>query len=121
MHIALVATMAANRVIGKDGKLPWHLRAVLQHFKRVTRGKPVVMGRTTYESSQEIRNHHLTREEGVALVHRFEGEFPSKYFKEVLEYIDMTEEAFFKLSDRVRPPHLWERVGSDWKLLHRVE
>lgn len=50
MHIALVAAMAANRVIGKDGKMPWHLPAELQHFKRVTLGKPVVMGRTTYES-----------------------------------------------------------------------
>lgn len=50
MHIALVAAMAANRVIGKDGKMPWHLPAELQHFKRITLGKPVVMGRTTYES-----------------------------------------------------------------------
>lgn len=50
MHIALVAAMAANRVIGKDGNMPWHLPAELQHFKKVTLGKPVVMGRTTYES-----------------------------------------------------------------------
>lgn len=50
MKIALVAAMAANRVIGKDGDMPWHLPAELQHFKRVTLGKPVVMGRTTYES-----------------------------------------------------------------------
>lgn len=50
MKIALVAAMAVNRVIGKDGDMPWHLPAELQHFKRVTLGKPVVMGRTTYES-----------------------------------------------------------------------
>lgn len=50
MRIALVAAMAADRVIGKDGRMPWHLPAELQHFKRITLGKPVVMGRTTYES-----------------------------------------------------------------------
>ncbi len=50
MLISLVAAMAANRVIGKDGDMPWHLPAELQHFKKVTLGKPVVMGRTTYES-----------------------------------------------------------------------
>lgn len=50
MKIALVAAMAANRVIGKDGDMPWHLPAELQHFKKITLGKPVVMGRATYES-----------------------------------------------------------------------
>ncbi|KFZ31282.1 hypothetical protein IDSA_00670 [Pseudidiomarina salinarum] len=50
MIISLVAAMAKNRVIGKDGKMPWHLPAELQYFKRITMGKPVVMGRTTYES-----------------------------------------------------------------------
>lgn len=50
MIVALVAAMAKHRVIGKDGDMPWHLPAELQHFKRVTLGKPVVMGRATYES-----------------------------------------------------------------------
>lgn len=42
--------MAKNRVIGKDNKMPWHLPADLKHFKAVTMGKPVIMGRLTYES-----------------------------------------------------------------------
>lgn len=42
--------MARNRVIGKDNAMPWHLPADLAHFKRVTMGKPVIMGRNTYES-----------------------------------------------------------------------
>lgn len=50
MIIALVAAMAKNRVIGKDGDMPWHLPAELQHFKKITLGKPVIMGRATYES-----------------------------------------------------------------------
>ncbi len=50
MQIAMIAAMANNRVIGKDNQMPWHLPADLRHFKSVTLGKPVVMGRKTYES-----------------------------------------------------------------------
>ncbi len=50
MIISLVAAMAANRVIGKDNQMPWHLPADLKHFKAVTLGKPVVMGRKTFDS-----------------------------------------------------------------------
>lgn len=48
--ISIIAAMANNRVIGKDGELPWHLPADLQHFKALTMGKPVIMGRKTFES-----------------------------------------------------------------------
>lgn len=46
----LVVARADNGVIGKDGRLPWHLPADLKHFKRVTMGTPMVMGRKTFES-----------------------------------------------------------------------
>lgn len=49
-RIALIAAMAANRVIGSGNKMPWHLPADLKHFKRLTVGKPIVMGRKTFES-----------------------------------------------------------------------
>ena len=45
MIISMVAAMTKNRVIGKDNQMPWHLPADLKHFKQVTFGKPVVMGR----------------------------------------------------------------------------
>lgn len=48
--LTLVAAMARNRAIGLDGAMPWHLPAELRHFKRVTMGKPIVMGRKTWES-----------------------------------------------------------------------
>lgn len=48
--ISLIAAMAKNRVIGKDNQMPWHLPADLGHFKAVTLGKPIIMGRKTYES-----------------------------------------------------------------------
>lgn len=50
MHIALVWAMARNGVIGRDNKLPWYLPGDLKYFKRVTTGKPVIMGRKTYDS-----------------------------------------------------------------------
>ena len=48
--ISLVAAMAKNRIIGKNNGMPWHLPADLKHFKAVTLGKPIIMGRKTYES-----------------------------------------------------------------------
>jgi dihydrofolate reductase len=48
--ISLIAAMANDRVIGKDNDMPWHMPADLQHFKKVTMGKPVVMGRRTFDS-----------------------------------------------------------------------
>ena len=50
MRISLIVALARNRVIGRDNQLPWRLSADLQHFKRLTMGKPIIMGRTTYES-----------------------------------------------------------------------
>ncbi len=50
MKIAMIAAMANNRVIGKDNKMPWHLPEELAYFKKVTMGKPIVMGRNTFES-----------------------------------------------------------------------
>ena len=49
-EIVLVVARARNGVIGKDGKLPWHIPADLKHFKRVTAGTPMIMGRRTFES-----------------------------------------------------------------------
>jgi dihydrofolate reductase len=49
-HIVLVVAAADNDVIGREGKLPWHLRSDLQHFRALTMGKPLVMGRKTYLS-----------------------------------------------------------------------
>ena len=50
MKISMIAAMAHDRVIGLDNQMPWHLPADLAHFKRVTLGKPVLMGRKTFES-----------------------------------------------------------------------
>jgi N-acetyl sugar amidotransferase len=79
------------------------------------------IGRSTYDASQEIRNKHLTREEGVALVNRFDGEFPDRYFNEIMEYIEMKPEHFHDLCDKARSPHLWGKdAAGNWQLRHNV-
>jgi dihydrofolate reductase len=50
VRVSLVVAMARNQVIGRDNGLPWRLPEDLKHFKRVTLGKPVLMGRRTFES-----------------------------------------------------------------------
>ncbi len=80
------------------------------------------IGRTTSDAAHEIRDGHLTREEGVALVHRYDGELPSKYFKEFLEYLNITEKEFYEVIDfyRMLSAHLWEKVNGEWRLKHKV-
>ena len=78
------------------------------------------LGRASYDASQELRNKHLTREEAISLVNKYDGERPSRYIKEVLDYIDMSEDDFFKLCDSFRSPHLWEFKGNDWVLRNKI-
>lgn len=80
------------------------------------------IGRATYDASQEIRNHHLTREEGVALVKKFDGEFPDRYFNEIMEYLGIDPDYFrTDLTNRFRSPHLWGlNDKGEWSLRHNV-
>ena len=54
------------------------------------------------------------------LVKKFDGEFPDRYFSQVMEYIDMNEEKFHELCDAFRSPHLWIKTNKGWKLRHNV-
>jgi N-acetyl sugar amidotransferase len=79
------------------------------------------IGRATYDASQEIRNGHISREEAVALVNRFDGEFPDRYFREVMDYIEMDPDHFHTITDRFRSPHLWKQDAQGrWHLRHRA-
>jgi N-acetyl sugar amidotransferase len=78
------------------------------------------IGRATSDASHEIRDGHITREEGVSLVKRFDGEFPKKYFQEFLEYCDISQDRFEKIIDSWRSPHLWKKENGKWQLLHQV-
>ena len=78
------------------------------------------IGRASYDAAQEIRNKKITREEGINLVKKFDGEFPKTYFKDFLEYIDITEETFYKKIDELRSPHLWEKKKDQWFLKKQI-
>ncbi len=78
------------------------------------------IGRATYDAAQEIRNKKITREEGVALVKKFDLEFPKKYFDFFLEYVGITEEEFWEIVEHFRSPHLWKKVDGEWVLRHPV-
>jgi len=78
------------------------------------------LGRASRDAQMEIRSGHITRDEGVALVNRYDGEFPKKYFKEFLEYLNITEEHFWKVIDSYRAPHLWKKVDGGWELKYKV-
>lgn len=78
-------------------------------------------GRCTEDASQEIRNGHITREEGQALVDRFDGEFPERYFLDVMNYLEIDPDYFrYDLTDSFRSPHLWVKVNDEWRLRHNV-
>lgn len=95
------------------------------------------IGRATYDAAQEIRSGDITREEGVALVKRFDGEFPDRFADEVFRYLSirseefplasrmfeqpvMDREYFDNLADAFRSPHLWQLTGAGWRLRHAV-
>ncbi len=78
------------------------------------------IGRATSDAAHEVRDGHITREEAAALVKRYDGEFPKKYYQEFLEYLDITEDEFWEAVDRWRAPHIWQKKSNDWHLKHAV-
>lgn len=80
------------------------------------------IGRATSDTAHEIRDKKITREEGVALVKKFDGEFPRRYYKDFLEYCDMTESECESILDSWRGEHIWERRGHNgaWELRNPI-
>ena len=79
------------------------------------------MGRASRDAQQDIRRHHITREEGVALTKRYDGEFPQRHFQWLLDYMDVDEEYFWEVCDFYRSlSNVWEKVNGEWELMHVV-
>ncbi|WP_157111167.1 N-acetyl sugar amidotransferase [Candidatus Nucleicultrix amoebiphila] len=91
------------------------------------------IGRASYDAAQEIRSGDITREEGIALVKRYDGEFPERFFDEILSYLSLPpkefpvaakmfdqpimDRAYFEtLTNKFRSDHLWMHDGQNWKL-----
>tara|TARA_B100000795_G_scaffold248514_1_gene215432 strand:- start:520 stop:1740 length:1221 start_codon:yes stop_codon:yes gene_type:complete len=78
------------------------------------------IGRATYDVSQELRNGHLTIDEGKKLIKKYDGEFPDRYFNEIMRYLEISKSDFFKTIDRFRSPHIWKKTKKSWYLRHTV-
>lgn len=95
------------------------------------------IGRATYDSSQEVRNGDITREEAVALIRRYDGEYPERFEKDNFAYLSLPKKEFplaasrfeqpmmdrpyfERLADRFRSPHIWKYEGHSWKLRKAV-
>lgn len=78
------------------------------------------IGRATSDTAHEIRDGKITREEGIALVKKFDGEFPKKYFKEFLEYLEISEDEFWQCIDSWRSDHIWEYENGNWQLKNPI-
>ena len=77
------------------------------------------LGRASYDTSQEIRNKKISLEEGRMLVKKYDGEFPTRFFAEVINYLDISVEDFFETIDKFRNPLLWEKIDTHkWKMKH---
>lgn len=95
------------------------------------------IGRATYDAAQEIRSGDILRDEGVALVRRFDGEWPARFENELMDYISLHEDRFpecahlfeapvvdtsyfHALANKFRSPHLWDRKNGEWVLRNTV-
>ena len=78
------------------------------------------IGRATYDVSQELRNDHLSIDEGKKLIKKYDGEFPDRYIDEIMKYLNINKNYFNKLCDKFRSPHLWKKTKKGWFLRHTV-
>ena len=74
------------------------------------------IGRATSDTAHEIRDGKITREEGVSLVKKYDGEFPRKYLHEFLEYCSIADKELHEVIDSWRSDHLWMQVNGTWQL-----
>lgn len=78
------------------------------------------IGRCTSDTAHETRDQKITREEGIALVRRYDGEFPRKYLDVLMDYCDITEDEVWEWINSWRSDHIWEANGNEWKLRHPI-
>jgi N-acetyl sugar amidotransferase len=79
------------------------------------------IGRTTSDAAHQIRDGIITRDEGVDLVHKYDGEFPSRYLDTFLEYMKIDRNRFDEILDKFRKDTVWKKEGSEWKLHQQVQ
>jgi hypothetical protein len=102
-----------------------------------TTGIKFGIGRASYDAAQEIRSGDINREEGVALVKKFDHEYPERFMDEMLKYISvdkvefpeasrmfenpiMDREYFLRLTNKFRSPHVWSFLNGNWELKNPI-
>lgn len=102
-----------------------------------TTGIKFGLGRASYDAAQEIRSGDINRNEGIALVKKFDNEYPERFIEEMFQYLSLSKEEFpvarnmfenpimdrdyFRLlTDKFRSPHLWAKQSGNWRLRHPV-
>ena len=78
-------------------------------------------GRAMNDVNRDIRDGFISREEGIELINKYDGEFPIKYFQEVLDYMEISEERYWEVLDNARSPHLWKKLNGEWQLKHKTK
>lgn len=78
------------------------------------------IGRTTSDSAHEIRDGKITRDEGIALVRRYDHEFPNKYYKKFLEFCSISNDEALAVIDSWRSDHIWRNENGEWSLRYPV-
>ncbi len=78
------------------------------------------IGRTTSDTAHEIRDDKISRDEGIQLIKKYDGEFPSKYFAETLDYLLISEEEYWSVINTWRSPHLWTKINGRWELKNKI-
>ena len=73
------------------------------------------IGRCRLDVSQEIRNGHITREEGINLCKKFEDEFPTRYAQDCFDFMGYSYKEAIEIIDKFRPNHLWKKINNKWK------
>lgn len=95
-----------------DDKIDWlHYHTITIKFG---------IGRATYDSAQEIRNGDISRDEGVSLVKRFDGEFPEQYIQDCCDYMGISLQRYHDVIEKFRSPHLWNNNYGQWELKHPI-
>jgi len=78
-------------------------------------------GRAIRDISRMIQNNQMTREEGLELAKKYDGEFCSEYFEDMLDYLELKKEEFTEIVDKHRNPEIWVKEGGEWKLRHPLK
>src|SRR3989338_3417191 len=141
MTISLIAAMGKNRVIGRDGKLPWSMPADLRFFRHKTMGKPIIMGRATFESMKNplpnrknivITHDKNYKAKGAVIVHSIDEALKAAGNAEEImviggqkifeQFLDKADRIYLTIiSNNFEGDAFFPKLGKEWKEVSKEE